>query len=218
MWRRLTLLSYLGTLALCLDTRDVAGQTPQEWWPELDLYWQPSQRQRTYLELARSAEREGTKSEGTIGLYQDYFAFPNGGFVRGGYRLTFSTRDASYREQRVIGETVLAASTPYDTRFANRSRAELRWVNGVYSYRIRDRIRLLRATCGIRGQPLWPYATFEAYYDSRYNTISRLGGRIGSELPFSRRRKLDVYLARQDNSRGSPPRVLALGLTLSLTY
>jgi len=212
VWRRLTLLfAFLGT-------RGVAAQTAQEWWPELDLYWQPSQRQRSLLELSRSAEREGAKSEGTIGLLQDYFTFPNGGFVRSGYKFTFSTRDASYRESRLLTEAHLKATTPYDTRFTNRSRVELRWVNGVYSYRLRDRIQLLRPTRGIGGQPIDPYANFEAYYDSRYNTIARLAWRLGGELPFSKRRHLDVYLAEQYNSRGSPPRVLALGMTLSLTY
>jgi hypothetical protein len=199
-------------------TRGAAAQTRVEWWPELDVYWQPSVRQRTFLELSRSTEHEGAKDEGTIGLYQDYFTFPNGGFLRGGARFTFSTQNASYREWRGVAEAVLAAGVPYDLQFANRARIELRRVNGEDSYRLRERVRLLRRTRGINGQPLWPYATFEAYYDSKYNTISRLAGRVGSELPFSKRRRLDVYIARQDNSRGSPARVIALGITLSLTF
>lgn len=201
-----------------LFARGVAAQTAYEWWPELDIFWRPAQPQRTFLELSSQSERESPKNQATIGLYQDWMVLPNGGFLRGGYRYTRSTHDASYRESRLVAEAVMAAHTLYETQFANRARVEWRWVNGEPSYRIRERVRLLRATRGIRGQPMSPYITFEAYYDSKYNAISRLAGRVGAELPFSKRRRLDVYWARQDNSRGSPPRLQALGMTLSLTY
>lgn len=170
------------------------------------------------FQLARSTDREGPKDEGTVGLYQDYYGLPNGGFLRGGYQFIFSVGDASYRESRIVTEAIAAAVAPYSSQFANRARLELRWVNDAYSWRFRDRVRLLRATRGIRGQPLSPYVTFEAYYDSRYRSIARLAGRIGTELPFSKRRRLDIYWARQNNSRDSPPRVNALGMTLALTY
>ena len=69
------------------------------------MYWRPAVHQRTFLELSSSTEREGTKRESTVGLYQDYLSLPKG-YLRAGYRFTFSTRDASYRESRIVGEGV----------------------------------------------------------------------------------------------------------------
>ena len=117
---------------LLLCARNLAAQsssTMTELWPELDVYWRQAEHQRSFLELSASAEHEGTKREGTIGLYQDYLRLP-AGYFRGGYRFTFSTRDASYRESRLVGEATLSAYEAGTTRLLNRTRAELRWVNG----------------------------------------------------------------------------------------
>jgi hypothetical protein len=66
--------------------------------------------------------------------------------------------------------------------------------------------------------PAWTsYGTFEACYDSRYNASSRLEGRVGAEARISRRLSTDLYFARQENSRGSPPAVNAVGITLKLS-
>ena len=48
--------------------------------------------------------------------------------------------------------------------------------------------------------------------------MARLAGRVGMEARLSRRAATDVYVARQDNSRGSPDAVNALGVTLKLEY
>jgi hypothetical protein len=186
-------------------------------WPELDIFWRPAEHQRTVLELSAVSERESAQRNTAVGLYQDYLHLPFG-YLRGGYRYTFSTHDASYRESRIVAEGV--ASRPVLRRFRalNRTRVEWRWINGDPSYRIRDRVQVQLASALTRGPEWTPYGTFEAYYDSRYNTISRLGGRVGSEARLSRRLNTDLYIARQENSRGSPPAVNAVGITLKLSY
>ena len=166
-------------LTLLMLVRAGAWAQSTELWPELDVYWRPAEHQRTFLELSSSTEREGTKREATIGLYQDYLSLPKG-YLRAGYRFTFSTRDASYRESRIVGEGVLTAYSSDKARLLNRTRVELRWVNGAYSYRLRDRLHLQRLAAKNSRLGLAPYATFEVYYDSREGRISRLAGRIGS--------------------------------------
>jgi hypothetical protein len=211
--RRLRLVAALLTIAL-----PAAAQKPsEEFWPELDVYWTPAEHQRTYLELSRSTERDGPKDEGNIGLYQDYLDLPLG-YLRAGYRFTFSTQNASYRESRIVLEGVAATYSYRRLRLVNRARLELRWVNSVYSYRVRDRLHLQRISPSQKGLALAPYITFEAYYDSRYNTIDRLAGRVGSEARLGRRSAIDVYIARQNNTRSQPKYVNALGVTVKLTY
>ena len=207
----------LPLVAILRASTSVRAQTTNEVWPEVDVYWRPAEHQRSLLELSASAEQEGPKHEGTIGVYQDYLFLPRG-YVRAGYRFTFSTRDASYRESRVVLESVVASDLSPLWHLANRARFETRWVNGVLSYRIRERVHLQRERRPPRSWAAAPYGTAEAYYDSRYATIARVGGRVGNVFRFSPRRSLDVYLARQVNSRTLPRTIDALGVTLALTY
>jgi hypothetical protein len=201
---------------LCPFAADAQGTS--EIWPELDVYWRPADHQRTYLELSGSSEREGSKREATIGLHQDYLSLPRA-FFRGGYRFTFSTRDASYRESRVLVEANVTVANWGRFRMINRARTELRWVNGEESYRIRERLHLQRLPLDTLGRAWAPYGTFEVYYDSRFKGISRLAGRIGTEARIRGPAMVDVYIARQNNLRDIlPSYVNALGLVLKLNY
>jgi hypothetical protein len=197
-----------------------SSQSATEVWPELDVYWQPALHQRTYLELSTSTEREGSKREGSVGLYQDYLQLPSG-YLRLGYRYTRSLRDNTYRESRLVGEVTLAVYSNHRfprLRLVNRTRIELRDVNEDFSYRLRDRLHLQRVALDSGGRMLAPYGTFEAYYDSRYNTIARLGARVGTEMHLWGPVSTDLYVARQDNSRGAPKGVNALGVTMKLLF
>lgn len=207
----------LAALVLIFAATADAQQNTTETWPELDVYWRPAVHQRTFLELSSSAEREGTKHEGTVGLYQDYLQLP-GWFFRGGFRYTFSLRDASYREERLVGEVNVTAFSSGRLRLVNRTRVEGRRVNGDYSYRIRDRLHFQRLAQEQRGLALAPYGTLEAYYDSRYNTLARIGGRTGTEARIGGPATIDVYVARVSNSRSQPRYVNALGLTVRLSF
>ena len=202
-------------LALCFASTASAQQATTEIWPELDVYWTPAKHQRTFLELSSSSEKEAPEREGTIGLYQDYLRLPLG-YLRAGYRFTFSTHDASYRESRIVTEATARVAGATAWRLVERSRVEFRWVNSVYSYRLRERLHLQRFPPKPLRWDIRPYGTAEAYYDSQYNTISRLAARVGVEFRVWRLNDVDLYVARQENSRGQPPRVNALGLTVTL--
>jgi hypothetical protein len=196
----------------------VGAQATQELWPELDVYWRPAEHQRTFLELSASSEREGSKREATVGLYQDYLTLPRA-FFRGGYRFTFSTRDASYRESRGVLEANVLAGNMRHLRLIQRTRLELRWVNGEYSYRIRERLHLQRLPEDTTGRQWAPYGTAEVYYDSRDRGFSRIAGRVGTEFWIRGPVRMDVYIARQNNLRSIQPLfVNALGVVTKLFY
>jgi hypothetical protein len=202
-------------LASCIAGAAHAQIPTNELWPELDVYWTPAKHQRTVLELSGSSEREAAKKEATVGLYQDYLQLPSG-FLRAGYRFTFSTRDASYRESRIVTEVTERLTGATAWRLVERSRVELRWVNGEYSWRLRERLHLQRFFATPRRLDPRPYGTVEAYYYSQYNSIARLAGRAGVEVRLWPASDVDLYLARQENSRGEPARVNALGITVKL--
>jgi hypothetical protein len=205
-------------VSLLLCPLSVEAQATQELWPELDVYWRPAEHQRTFLELSASSEREAAKKEATIGLYQDYLTLPRS-FFRAGYRFTFSTRDASYRESRGVLEEDVTIGNMRQLRLIERTRLELRWVNGEYSYRVRERLHLQRLSTDTTGREWAPYGTAEVYYDSRYRGFSRIAGRVGTEFRIRGPVKMDVYIARQNNLRGIEPSfVNALGIVTKLFY
>jgi hypothetical protein len=208
---------YLIGVAALSPCASSAQSVVTEQWPEIDVFWQPAVHQRTMLELSAVAEREGAKRDAAVGIYQDYLKLPLG-YLRGGFRYTFSTEDASFRESRLVAEGVISRAIWFRWRALNRARLEWRWINGDPSYRVRDRVQLQLASRKTRGVEWLPYGTFEAYFDSRYSTISRLGARVGTDARLSRRIATDLYLARQENSRGSPPAVNALGIVVKLSY
>jgi len=191
--------------------------TTAEIWPELDIHWWTSSEMRTVLEMSLSTERERTNREATVGLFEDYLKLP-GGYLRGGVRYTFSTTDASYQEYRGVGDAVLRVYGTKRVRLLNRTRGELRWVNGEYSYRLRDRLHLQRLPRDTTGRAWAPYGTTEVYYDSRYGGISRIAGRVGTELRLGGRARIDVYIAHQHDTRPERANISAFGVTARLTY
>jgi hypothetical protein len=209
----------LTVLVICAAISRVAAaqSATAEIWPEIDTYWTPAEHQRSLLELSASTEREGSKREATVGLYQDYLMLPRG-YLRAGYRFTFSTRDASYRESRAVFEATYGFGAPFALRLVSRFRPELRWVNGGYSYRLRERLHLQRLPARPTGRPWAPYGTVEVYYDSRFDALARIAGRVGTEVRLRNPMSLDVFIARQSNSHPDRSFVNALGTVLKLNY
>jgi hypothetical protein len=204
-------------LLLALATSASAQTHATEYWPELDVYWTQAEHQRNMLELAGSSDHESSKHEMSVGVYQDYLLLP-WAFYRAGIRTTFTTRDASYREVRAVVEGDWTTYRSRWLRLVNRTRVELRDINNAGSYRVRDRLHLQRVSPDSRG-PAWaPYITAEAYYDSRFNTIDRVGGRVGSEFRIHGPLSADLYVAQQHNTRSLPENITALSTTLKLNY
>lgn len=207
----------LRCLLMLLLFPGVAAAQASEWWPELDVYWRPANRQRTFLEISSSADRDSPTRQDNIGLYQDYLNLP-AGYLRGGFRYSFSPQ-GDFHESRLVAEGTYRTYGTDLVRLLSRTRTEFRWVNGEYSYRIRERLHLQRLSQMHHGPSWGPYVTFEAYYSSQYNTIiSRVAGRIGTEALLGGPKSIDVYIARQNNLRGSPNFVNALGVTFKLSY
>ena len=65
------------------------------------------------------------------------------------------------------------------TKLTNRVRTDLRDIEGANSYRIRDRLKLEHET-HVGRQAVTPYGNIEAFYDSRYDTVSRYRLEVGA--------------------------------------
>jgi hypothetical protein len=99
----------------------------------------------------------------------------------------------------------------------DRNRADFRWLQGDYSFRYRNRIRLERDTA-VRKYDFVPYGTAEFFYNTRYDMFNRNRFIVGVEMPITPRAMVDTYVARQNDSRSSPEHVNALGVALNLSF
>jgi len=137
-----------------------------------------------------------------------------------GYRYIWSITDVdpAYDEHRGVGELTFRAH-PAKLPLADRSSVDLRLIDGVYSWRCRNRLRLERTSSGPKSPEgaLTPYTMEEIGYGSPYETLnpSRFTG--GLETQLTRRVIVDVSFVRQDDQKASVEHANAFGLTLKLT-
>ena len=96
----------------------------------------------------------------------------------------------------------------------NRSRIDLRWVEGKpFSHRLRDRIMLERKS-SIAGHQFSPYASYEIYYDSRYDRLQCHRSRVGVTVPLGHTVTLDGYYGRTDQVYPASSTVETVGIAL----
>ena len=199
-----------------------------EVWPEIDLYFPLNDRFRIFA--MASEERSGEEGEGfkgTVGIHLDYF-WKKRWTVRAGYHYQFRIGSGDpFKEHRVILEETYSRDLAHKFAFHDRNRQEFRNVNGDFSMRFRNRVRVEREfSTGKRA--LTPYGSAEIYYDTRFNTFNRYRLMTGVEFRFRKResavlnirrqKTLAFYYVWQHDSRSSPSRVQAVGITFGVHF
>jgi len=205
-----------------------------ELWPEAKVYIKTGQTSRIYLQAAGTHNREDGYTDGALGAYVDFFFKPlmqarqqrnpdvsRGKMVmiRAGY---FFAKTPPGSEEPFTEHTPLIETTP---RFflpklillENRFRVDLRFVDGEFLPRFRDRLRVER-TFGLRRTALTPYAEFETFYDWRYNAFHRQRYSAGSEWVVTKRFVVEGYYLRQQDSEASVKGIDVVGLVLQFYF
>jgi hypothetical protein len=228
-------------LALSILSLDPASgqdaETRSELWPELDAYLRLNPAMKLFGLAAFSSARQESYSEGQYGIHWDvswrrrYLPIfhrltdrANDEKLRPltfrvGYRYSSSIQDNGdpFHENRGILEAHLRLPIKGGILASDRNRVDLRWIDGVYSWRYRNRVLLERETA-IGGYRLTPYASGEIFHDSRYDAWNRKRFCLGVQAPLHPRVMLDTYYARQNDTRGEPAHINALGLALNLFF
>ncbi len=208
-----------------------AQQEPvKQFWPELDIYVPLNEKFRLFF-IATTTKAVETKdnTEGAVGAHLDYNLNKKIS-LRTGYRYGFSLSGGDpYKEHRIVFEQTLRQPLPLEVLLTDRNREDLRWVNGEYSARYRNRVTLEREF-KVLGRGITPYGSAEAFYDSRFKTWNRNRLVVGAQFALKRGAPLislvhpkkqfvlDVYLARQNDSRSQPSRVKALGMAFNIYF
>jgi hypothetical protein len=205
----------LGAAAVPAVAR--AQDTQVEFWPELDIWKRLSPETQLFFPFAISHSREADFTEGTVGANIDH-RFDVHISIRGGFRYIFSISDASTKEFRPIGEFTYRFFPGSSILILDRTRFDLRIINGDASWRLRNRLRAERTFNLVReNRTTTPYAMLEAGYDSRYDAVNRFKVTVGNEYQFGPRLMLDTYVAYQTDDHATIERVIGLGVALNLT-
>jgi hypothetical protein len=204
----------LGCMALACTAR---AQTTEEFWPELDLWYRFTDVLRLELVTSGTRDDSGDKTNGSQALYLDYrmndpiswrvgFLYQNTLPDSPGQNNSVEHRvslDFNYRWH--LGDEVL---------MTDRTRLDLRDIEGSDSYRVRNRLRFERPFKLTR-TTLTPYFNAEAYYDSRYDALSRVRLEAGSIISLGKIWEADLYIGQQQNYQPSDKTILAFGITIT---
>jgi hypothetical protein len=150
--------------------------------------------------------------------------------LRAGYRYSFAPGDEDpFKEHRIVTEQTFRQDLPLAMLLSDRNRQDWRFVNGDFSFRYRNRVRLEREF-RVSGRSMTPYGSAEAFYDTRFEVWNRNRLTVGAEFQLKRgfpllreltpRKQviLDLYYTKQNDSRSQPHHVHAVGVALSLHF
>jgi hypothetical protein len=99
----------------------------------------------------------------------------------------------------------------------DRNRVELRWVNGDFDLRYRNKLvieRPLKAE-GIR---FTPYASGELFYDRNHDSWNENHFSFGVQVPYKKLLMLDTYYLHKNCTTCNPNHVDAFGVTLNIYF
>ena len=215
------------TLAVVANAQD-SSDTPKQLWPEVGVYVPVNEKVRLFF-LFRITKAQETRSntEGQFGAHVDYIV--NKSLVlRAGYRYGFSlTEDDPFKEHRPIAEQTFRRELPLQIVLSDRNREEFRFVNGDFSFRYRNRLRLEREFL-LPKRSITPYGSIEVFHDSRFHAWNRNRLTAGIQLQLRRAFPLlrevaprdqiilDVYYTKQNDSRSQPNHLHAIGIVLAI--
>jgi hypothetical protein len=201
-------------------------------WPELDVFVKTSQDTRLFFMGAGTRIRQGGYSDGQLGVHFDmYFGAifkhlaelrPDATrsrllSIRLGYLYGKTPEGSSdpFVEHTPIIEVTPRFYLPKSTLLTDRNRYDFRFVNGVYTPRYRNRLKIER-TFQTGKHAITPYAHAEAFYDRRYGTFHRFRYTAGGEFEINKRFVFEGYYLRQQDSQAQPRGINVAGIGLQI--
>ena len=197
------------------------ADTGDEFWPELDLWFKLNDSFKLLVIASGTRDRDtGDRTNGEGEIFLDYRVNEHIA-LRAGFDYSRtpaqSPGESDSVEHRYIFDFNYRWKFGDATQLTDRTRTDLRYFEDSSSYRIRNRLKLEHEVKFTSGSTA-PYASVEAYYDSRYDTVSRVRWEAGTTTPIGKRMVIDLYLGRQNDSHPSIKDVNGLGITLNAYF
>jgi hypothetical protein len=207
-----------GAAIMVLWAGGACADTSHEFWPELDSWIRLNPSTRLLLTTEGTRDRDGDRTNSAVEGYVDY-RYSDRISYRAGYYYSNTPPaepgDAHSIERRWVLDFNYHWKLDEATTLTNRVRTDLRDIAGDSSYRFRDRLKLEHET-HLGRQAVNPYGNLEAYYDTRYDTVSRYRLEFGATTPLSKDIEVDLYVGRQRDTQPIDKYSNGIGVTLSL--
>lgn len=206
----------------------------EQFWPEANLFLRTSENSRLFLLAAGTRTRQDGYTDGELGVHMDFYSAPL--FKARAKRHPDVARDRflQFRVGYLFGKAPAGSEDPFTEhtglieltpRFylpkqillTNRSRVDLRFVDGEFVPRYRNRVKLERSF-RIGNRALTPYAHAEIFYDWRYNAFHRQRYGAGAEFEVNEFFVVEGYYLRQQDSRSSLRGMNVGGLALQFYF
>jgi hypothetical protein len=196
------------------------ADTNHEFWPELDIWARLTDSLRLLFITSGTRDRNGDRTADEGEAFLDYRMSDRISF-RAGFdyqkNLPAGTSTSDSIEHRYVFDFNYRWRIGEAGRLTDRSRLDIRDIEDDTSYRIRNRL-LYEQDIKVSRTTITPYASLEAYYDSRSSTVSRYRVESGTVVPFGRRFEGDFYLGWQRDTHPGTERVVGLGFTLTARF
>ncbi len=223
----------MAPLLLLLHSSPACAQSSvTEFFPEIDTYFKLNSNIR-FVFQAKETREGGDPTQAEIGPSVEFYLKP---LLRLKKVTVFDLDDAKsrplvlavgYRYVPSPGkptvnrmEPVLTFHVPLVAQIllSDRNRADLDWSSGNFTWRYRNRLTLERRFTIHSYHPA-PYASAEAFYESKYGKWSTTALYAGCLFPIGKHVELDPYYEHENNTGKSPNQVInAAGLVLNLTF
>lgn len=198
----------------------VRAETNHEFWPELDLWFRLTDSMRILLVTAGTRADSGDRTNGEGAAYLDYH-LSDSISLRTGYdyerNIATSPTGQDSFEHRLVLDFNYRWPLGEAGQLLDRTRVDIRDMAGEISYRVRNRIHYEREF-KMTHVTLVPYAHIEAFYDSRFDTISRIRIESGTVIPFGKRFEGDFYVGWQRDTQPPSNNIAGLGVTLNCKF
>jgi hypothetical protein len=222
-----------ATLLVVLFGTSALAQSKQVW-PETSTFVKLTDQMRFYF-LMTTVKEDRESTEGEVGPNFDFYLKPLrkanrlGLFrldeskarflmIRVGYRYVFPYGGNSSDEHRGVVEATARYPLAHAVLVSDRSRMDLRSIDGTFSWRYRNRLTVEREFSVGRFR-FGPYARGEIYYDSRFDKVSRTALIAGSSFPITKHFEYEMYFEHQNDSGGSSNRTVnAVGVVANLYF
>ena len=229
-----TLREPVGAVLLVLSFGTSVLAQSNQVWPETSTFIKVTDQMRFYF-LMTTVKEERTSTEGEVGPNFDFYVKPLrklnrwAGFrldesktrllmVRVGYRYIFPFGADGSDEHRGVVEVTSRCPLTHGLQVSDRSRVDLRDIDGTFSWRYRNRLTVEREFSAGRFR-FGPYARGEIYYDSRFDKVSRTALIAGSSFPITRHFEVEGYFEHQNDSGGSSNRTVnAVGMVANFYF
>ena len=225
-------LLFLCLLLSCSTAVRAQETTSNEFWPELDLYYNLNpdiQVLATANERIASDSVDTSFRTGPMVLFHLPPAFNRTpsqhheeerrflSLAAGYLYITPGPGGTGHVEQRGILQFTPRLPLPKKTLLMDRNELDLRWISSAYYWRYRNQLTWQR-DFSIRAHAFTAYVNGEVEYYSKYDNWYRTDYGAGARIPVGGRTELQPYYLHENTSNTQPAHTNVLGIIVSVFF